>query len=179
MDHTLHIFRGPVRIMSGKLAEIWDALETERAYTPHDLLAFSAETGRVVDLPVSRPISAREETQNEVEQPARRGRPKLGVVSREITLLPRHWDWLASQRGGASATLRRLIDDARKASDATTSLRQRQTAAYTFMNAMAGNFPGYEEALRSLYRNDEADFRAKIMNWPRDIRDTALCYAYP
>lgn len=101
------------------------------------------------------------------------GRPKLGVVAREVTLLPRHWDWLAQQPGGASVALRRLVEEARRASSGADRARRAQEAAYRFMQAMAGDRPGYEDALRALYAGDGAGFRDHLRSWPRDIRDHA------
>jgi hypothetical protein len=102
-----------------------------------------------------------------------RGRPKLGVVAKEVTLLPRHWAWLNSQRGSASATLRRLVDDARKASVGTDRVHRAQDAAYRFMYDRAGNAPGFEEAMRSLYAADRDGFLAATEGWPGDVRDYA------
>jgi hypothetical protein len=105
--------------------------------------------------------------------PARgRGRPKLGVTAREVTLLPRHWDWLATQPGGASVALRRLVETARR-SDAARA-RAAQEAAYRFINAVAGNQPGHEEALRALFGNDLDGFAQRIAAWPADVRGYAL-----
>ncbi|MCP1184488.1 DUF2239 family protein [Paenibacillus sp. 1781tsa1] len=109
---------------------------------------------------------------NEHEQPARRvGRPKLGVVSGEVTLLPRHWDWLKAQPGGASVTLRKLIDEARRTGENEGKVRAAQEASYHFMTAMAGDFPQYEEALRALYAGNEDLFYGLIDHWKPDIRD--------
>jgi len=99
--------------------------------------------------------------------PKGRGRPNLGVRAREVTLLPQQWEWLGRQPGGASAALRRLVEDARrKAPDD----RARQDAIYAFMRDMCGNRPGYEEALRALYCGDTAQFDTLIAEWPGDIR---------
>jgi hypothetical protein len=98
----------------------------------------------------------------------RRGRPKLGVVSREVTLLPRHWAWLSTQPGGASVTLRRLVDTAAK--DPIVEQRVIQDAIYRIANALAGNEPGFEEAMRSLYRTNQAEFTESISTWPQDVR---------
>jgi hypothetical protein len=98
------------------------------------------------------------------------GRPKLGVVAREVTLLPRHWEWLNGQPGGASVALRRLVEEARRTHAGRDRARQAQEAAYRFMSAMAGNEPGYEEALRALYRGDEARFDEMTAPWPADVR---------
>ena len=103
-----------------------------------------------------------------------RGRPKLGVVAREITLLPRHWDWLAAQPGGASATLRRLVENARRDGGADGRQRAAREAAYRFLSAVAGNLPGYEEALRALFAGDAARFETQMADWPKDVRAYAL-----
>lgn len=108
------------------------------------------------------------------EEPRGRGRPRLGVVAREVTLLPRHWDWLAAQPGGASVALRRLVDQARNADDAPHRQRAARDAAYRFLSAMAGNLPGFEEAIRAIYAGDTARLQALSQDWPADIRDHAL-----
>ncbi|HKP95611.1 MAG TPA: DUF2239 family protein [Fibrobacteria bacterium] len=107
------------------------------------------------------------------------GRPKLGVVSREVSLLPRQWEWLASQSGGASAILRRLVDEERKKSLAGDSLKKNQERAYKFMSVMAGNRHGYEEALRSLYRKDRKGFQLHTRTWPPDVKAHAAALAKP
>jgi hypothetical protein len=101
------------------------------------------------------------------------GRPKLGVVSREVTLLPRHWDWLNSQPGGASAALRKLVDDARRVNSAMDRVQHSQGVAYKFMSAMAGDFPGFEEAIRALFAGDYQRFKRLVASWPVDIQDHA------
>jgi uncharacterized protein len=105
------------------------------------------------------------------DAPRGRGRPKLGVVAREVTLLPRHWDWLAAQPGGASVVLRRLVDSARHASEAKDRVRASREAVHRFMTALAGNLPGYEEALRALYAGERARFEAWSVDWPEGVRD--------
>jgi hypothetical protein len=99
------------------------------------------------------------------------GRPKLGVVAREITLLPRHWDWLAQQSGGASVAIRKLVEEARRTGEDKDRIRQAQEAAYRFMSAMAGNAPHYEAALRALFADDATGFGNLIAEWPADVRD--------
>ena len=101
------------------------------------------------------------------------GRPKLGVVSREVTLLPRHWDWLNSQPGGASVALRKLVEEARRVNSGRDKVRHSQEAAYRFMSAMAGNLPGFEEATRALFAGKSESFNDLIDSWPVDIRDHA------
>ncbi len=107
------------------------------------------------------------------------GRPKLGVVSREIGLLPRHWEWLATQPGGASVTLRKLVEEAKKKNQDKDRLRQAQEIVYKFMSVMAGDLPRYEEALRALYAQHEKDFAAMIAEWPKDIREHTRRLAKP
>jgi hypothetical protein len=109
--------------------------------------------------------------------PRGRGRPKLGVVAREVTLLPRHWDWLNSQSGGASVALRKLVEAARLAGDDEDRTRHAQEATYRFMTALAGNLPGYEEATRALYAAHPERFDASIAQWPADVREHAATLA--
>jgi uncharacterized protein len=114
-------------------------------------------------------------TQAEPELPPSRGpgRPKLGVVAREVTLLPRHWEWLARQAGGASVAIRKLVEEARRSGDDKNRIRRGQEAAYRFMSAMAGNQPHFEEATRALFAPDPPRFNVLIAGWPADVRDHA------
>jgi uncharacterized protein len=134
------------------------------------LLIFEDQSGRQVDFDLRGEL-------NEVmwrALPARPrsgpGRPKLGVVSREVSLLPRHWDWLEQQPNGASAALRRIVDQARKREPGEQRARLAREAVGRFMSAMAGNLPGYEEASRALYANNRPRFEELIRHWPHDIR---------
>ena len=102
-----------------------------------------------------------------------RGRPKLGVVAREVTLLPRHWDWLAAQPGGASAAVRRLVDAARQGTAGADRIRQAKESAYRFMSAMAGNEAGFEEATRALFAGNAPRFLEMTETWPPDVREHA------
>jgi hypothetical protein len=106
--------------------------------------------------------------------PRGRGRPRLGVVAREVTLLPRHWEWLAAQPGGASVMLRRLVDEARRTGGEKSQERARQAIAYRFMSAMAGDLPGFEEAARALFAGNRDSFERQIAAWPADLRDYTL-----
>jgi hypothetical protein len=106
-----------------------------------------------------------------VPTPRGPGRPKLGVVAREVTLLPQHWEWLARQSGGASVALRRLVDEARRSGEDKDRMREAQEAAYRFMSVMAGNKPHYEDAIRALFAPDPARFEKLIAEWPADVRD--------
>jgi len=103
------------------------------------------------------------------EQKRGRGRPKLGVVSREVTLLPRHWEWLSNQPGGASVALRRLVEQARNNNSEQDKRRAAQDSAYRFLTVLAGDAPGYEEAIRLLYANDLDGLREIIASWPSDV----------
>jgi hypothetical protein len=102
------------------------------------------------------------------------GRPKLGVVAREVTLLPRHWAWLAEQPGGASVALRKLVEEASRDKTGRDKRRRAQEAAYRFLSAMAGNRPHFEEAVRALFAGDKQKFIDCAQAWPRDIADYAL-----
>lgn len=109
--------------------------------------------------------------------PRGRGRPKLGVVAREVTLLPRHWSWLSAQPGGASVALRKLVDEARRTYGEQDRRRKAQERAYHFMSAMAGDMPGFEEATRALFANDQSRLREQIAAWPTDVREHVIALA--
>ena len=111
------------------------------------------------------------------EAPRGPGRPKLGVVAREVTLLPRHWDWLNAQPGGASVALRKLVDEARREGEGQDRARKAQEAAYRFLTALAGNLPGFEEANRALFAGDRGRFEAETEGWPDDVRNHARTLA--
>jgi len=148
-------FSGFDHLGSGSLAQAYAAsLGAENA------LIFDRQTGRVVDIDPRFPPTA--------DEAPKAGRPKLGVVPREITLLPRHWDWLATQPGGASVALRKLVEEASRNPEA--QMRQKRDAAYRFATALVGNAPGYEEAMRALYAGQKDEFAAHIEAWPADVR---------
>jgi hypothetical protein len=106
-----------------------------------------------------------------------RGRPKLGVIAREVTLLPRHWDWLSAQPGGASVALRKLVEEAKRGTVSREDRRRSQERAYQFMSAMAGDLAGFEESIRALFAGDSNQFRQLTAEWPGDVRDYALALA--
>lgn len=183
-------FLGTRRIAAGPLDAVAAAAKTAED-RGESALVFDNATGRVVDLDLRGRLDevlarldevlARRDADPSarlVDDPAppprRRGRPSLGVVSREISLLPRHWEWLNAQGRSASATLRRLIDEARKAEGGETARRAARDAAYRFMSTMAGDLPGFEEATRALFADDLDAFRARIADWPEDIGRHAL-----
>ncbi len=100
------------------------------------------------------------------------------MIAKEVTLLPRHWDWLNVQPGGASVALRKLVDEARRVSGDRDRIRAAQEAAYRFMSAIAGNLPGFEEATRSLFAYDRRRFTEFVAKWPEDVRDYAVKLAF-
>jgi hypothetical protein len=113
-----------------------------------------------------------------VSEPRGRGRPKLGVVSREVTLLPRHWEWLTAQPGGASVALRKLVEEARRTHGEKDRRRKAQERAYHFMSALAGDMPAFEEVARALFANDQPRLRELVAAWPADVRDHAIALAF-
>jgi hypothetical protein len=184
-DAAYIAFDGERRIASGDLGDVARAakqLLDRRKDT--SVLIFDGQTSAPVDidfrgsvddvlarLPKKELAAAEENTA--AAAPRGPGRPKLGVVAREVTLLPRHWDWLAQQKGGASVALRRLVDGARRTGEDRDRIRHAQEAAYRFMSAMAGNLPHYEDAIRTLFANDPGRFEKLIAEWPADLRDHA------
>lgn len=164
-EASLTAFAGFRRIASGTQAELLARLRDG----PIDPLPFVFDdaTGERLDLdlrgagPNAEPHRA----------PAARsvGRPRLGVVAREVTLLPRHWDWLSRQPGGASVALRKLIDEARRVHADRDGVRAAREASYRFMSAIGGDLAGFEEAARALFAGDSARFDALIAAWPEDV----------
>lgn len=176
-DQTCTAFVDERRLASGPLhvvaAAARRALDADPAAR---VLIFSDRDGRAVDVDLR---GSPEEVEARLAPPPARprgpGRPRLGVAAREVTLLPRHWDWLAKQPGGASVTLRRLVEEASR--DPRAARREAQEAAYNFMTAMAGDQPGYEEACRALFAEDPAGLEARTTGWPADVRAHALALA--
>ncbi|UPJ62443.1 DUF2239 family protein [Bradyrhizobium sp. 191] len=189
MQGTYTAFVGQRRLASGTAGEV--ALAVKRTTQPLDqpVVIFDDGTGRSIDFDLrgeDREVLARldklappsAETAETPAEPRGRGRPKLGVVAREVTLLPRHWEWLGAQPGGASVALRKLVDDARRASGAKDRERQARDAAYHFMSTMVGDLPQFEEASRALFADDRRRFTGLIADWPTDIRDHIVKLAY-
>ncbi len=170
---TWTLFDGERRLVSGALAEV--ALAAQAAVDAEGpVLAFDDQTGRVVDLDLHGSPAAVAERYAVVVPARGRGRPKLGVVAREVTLLPRHWEWLAAQPGGASVALRRLVDQARRGEAGAGERKARQEAAYRFMSSMAGDLPGYEDAIRALFAGDREGCATHMAAWPAAVREHAL-----
>jgi len=140
----------------------------------------------VLDLASSRPveinfIGTEEEVLQRIPraQPRTAGRPKLGVVAREVTLLPRHWEWLSAQPGGASVALRKLVELASRDARQGDAMREARDAAYRFMHELAGDAPGCEEASRALFAGDAARLEQIVADWPADVRAHLLALAQP
>ena len=173
-------FQGHRCIASGRLAEVARKVKTvaDRA-GDEPILVFDDRRGELVEIDlrgtvddVNKRISHGGRSVTGVaEQKRGPGRPRLGVISREVTLLPDQWDWLDGQPGGASAALRRLVLAARRSGQGKDRARQSQEAVYRFMTAMAGDFPGFEEALRAFYRRDQPRLNGLIAPWPSDVRE--------
>lgn len=166
MESTVSAFLDDALIASGEREEVTRLIEERYPGDHGDIRVFDDATGRITDLDYYDALRSAPPV------PARgRGRPRLGVTAREVTLLPRHWDWLTGQSGGASAALRRLVEEARRgAESAGRTERQRRDAAYHFMQAACGDRPGYEEALRALYKGDDGGFVTLTGSWPKDVR---------
>jgi hypothetical protein len=198
-------FAGQERIAAGPLAEValaaWAVVQRGQPVT---VLVFEDATGRPIDIDyrgaeadvvariprepapaagsddaghVAADVAPETEATTTPAPPRGRGRPRLGVEAREVTLLPRHWAWLATQPGGASATLRRLVEEARRGSGARDRVGDAQEAAYRFMSAMAGDAPGFEEAARALFAGDRARFEHVTHGWSPDVRAHAMLMA--
>lgn len=168
---TYSVFAGDVRLAQGGLAEVLAAAKRHIDGGGGELLLFFDEqSGRQVDFDLRGGLD--EILARHVEEPARRGpgRPRLGVVAREVTLLPRHWEWLEAQQNGASAALRRLVEEARKRDPQKELARRTREAMSRFMTALAGDRPGYEDAARALFAGQRDAFLQAIAIWPKDVR---------
>jgi uncharacterized protein len=186
MNEIFTAFEGQRWLASGPLADVALAIKHVTRPSSEPIVVFSDSTGRAIDLDLrgsDQDVVARFADHTPSNTPAEtavrgRGRPRLGVVAREVTLLPRHWDWLNAQPGGASVALRKLVDEARRTNGDKDRLRAARDAAYHFMSAMAGDLPNFEEASRALFVDDRRRFVSQIANWPEDIRDHVVKLAY-
>jgi hypothetical protein len=177
-------FEGPRRIAAGELSEV--ARKSKEIIDRPDhgpVLIFDDATGETIE------VDFRGSAEDVLERikgttgegsapddfdrggPRGPGRPRLGVVGREVTLLPRHWDWLGSQPGGASVALRKLVEEARRQGEGKDRARRSRQVAYRFLSVMAGNLPGFEEATRALFVGDRGRFEELVEPWPADLRD--------
>ena len=180
---TCIAFEGDRRIASGDLREVIRAAkEALDRHKDAAIIVFDGKTSATIEIDfrgsmadvlarlpddAGAPIPAEAAA---VTVPRGPGRPKLGVVAREVTLLPRHWEWLARQPGGASVAIRKLVEAASRTGEDKDRIRQAQEAAYRFMSVTAGNKPHYEEAIRALFAGDAIRFEQRIAEWPDDIR---------
>jgi hypothetical protein len=177
--HSYTAFLGGTQVAHGPLPDVARAAAAAmRRAGGTAPLVFDDADGRQLELDLrgtptqaaARATSALRATPAPAPQPQRgRGRPQLGVVAREVTLLPQQWEWLSLQPGGASVTLRKLVDEARRATGKNDP-RLAQERTYRFLHALAGDLPGYEEALRALYRRQREDFDKASAPWPEDVR---------
>ena len=183
--HACTAFAGTQRLAGGPVRDVARAVKIHvDAHPESQVLVFDNTSAQPVEFDLRGTVedvlarldqtvpSATKPAESE-SRPRGPGRPKLGVIAREVTLLPRHWDWLAAQPGGASVTLRKLVEDARRAAEGADRRRTAQEAAYRFMSAMAGNAAGFEEATRALFAADAAAFESLTHSWPADVRDFA------
>jgi len=190
-DLAVTAFDAGRRVASGPLAHVLEDLRHYRILTPAaDISVFVDGTGErlpiALDLEPSALLPAAAaaldgQGEQVLAQPAPRrpGRPRLGVVAREVTLLPEHWEWLSRQDGGASVTLRNLVDQARQTEAVRDQVRLAHEAAYRYLQAAGSGLPGYEDALRALHAGDAAQFEAQLMGWPEDMREYARSLAFP
>lgn len=177
-------FKGSQRIASGELAEVAQRTKETLDQGGHEsVLIFEDATGEQVEVDfrgtAEDVLQRLAETRRgeggvapaDSNLPRGPGRPKLGVIAREVTLLPRHWNWLNSQPGGASVALRKLVEEARRVNEGKDRIRRTHEAAYRFMSAMAGNLPDFEEAIRALFANNQDRLYELIKVWPEDIQN--------
>ena len=174
-DQALLAFAGHRLLARGPAAEVVAAVKTATD-AGESVLTFDGVTGGVVDLDLRGDIAAVLARLIPASGPEKRGpgRPKLGVTAREVTLLPRHWDWLAGQPGGASVALRKLVEGALREAEGPDRARGAKEATYRFMTAIAGDLSGYEVAVRALFAGDGAGFEVSVDGWPDGVRDAVL-----
>ena len=168
---NLIVFAAFKRIAQGSTPDVLAQLRERKDDTPY--LVFNEQTGEQLDFDLHNRAGAvahAASAETPEETPRGVGRPKLGVVAREVTLLPRHWDWLNRQPGGASVALRRLVQEASRVNADRDAVRASREAAYRFMTAIAGALPGFEEATRALFAGERERFEALIDSWPADLR---------
>ncbi|HES75426.1 MAG TPA: DUF2239 family protein [bacterium] len=203
-SNSFTCFDGNRRVATGPLQAIALTLKEVRSSgTTNSVLVFDNSTGRTIDIDTrgtddevltrladsvapSGPYTPMHPDTSPSAPPSEppsnegrgRGRPKLGVVPREVTLLPRHWEWLGAQPGGASVALRKLVEEARRAGSERDSIRKAHERAYHFMSAIAGDLPGFEEATRALFARDPNRFSDLVASWPADVRDHAVLLGF-
>ena len=177
VDMDCAAFSGSRLIARGAPREVLPAVKAA-ADAGEDVLVFDLATGRTAEFDLRGDLEAALSRLPEAPETRKGpGRPKLGVTAREVTLLPRHWDWLAGQPGGASAALRRIVEAAMREAEGPDRVRRAREATYRFMTAMAGDLPNYEEATRMLFAGDWTAFDAAVESWPEGVRDVARAMA--
>ena len=184
-------FAGQRKVAFGQPRAVASAVKSTVTQNPDaQVLVFDARSSEAVEIDLrgsEAEVLARLPVEAEAQAPAAEvaaeatpaaprlpGRPKLGVVAREVTLLPRHWEWLSAQPGGASVALRKLVEQSLRDNAEADRRRAAQESAYRFLNAIAGNLPGFEEATRALFAGDVTCFGGEMASWPNDIREHAL-----
>lgn len=169
-ERTYTAFADLRQIAAGPLAEVLPKLKAWTDEHPGEPpLVFDDTRGRQIDFDLRGSVT--DVLARALPAPAAGpGRPKLGVVSREVSLLPRHWEWLEEQPNGASAALRRLVDEARHREPEQQRQRRGQDALSRVLTALAGDLPHYEEATRALYAPDRPRFESLIAKWPAAVR---------
>jgi len=181
MSAGLTAFVGSQQVAAGSLADVAEQTKVALDERPdQNCFVFDDSTGRQIEIDFRGSVEDVLSRLGVVAPPpARPGRPRLGVVAKEVTLLPRHWEWLAGQSGGASAALRRLVEQARRDSSGEEIARGAQESCFRFMNAVAGDLPGFEEALRALFKGDAGKFDRESNGWPPDVQQYARRLAQP
>ena len=175
MPITYTAFLDGRRLATGPLHEVAVAvLHSQQARPEGNPLVFSDASGQSADLDLrggEQAVAARYTVAAPTPAPKGRGRPKLGVVAREVTLLPEHWQWLAAQSGGASVALRKLVHEARRKGGERERTRQARERAYHAMSTLAGDLAGFEEASRALFAGDHERLAVQMAAWPEDVRE--------
>ncbi|WP_336141793.1 DUF2239 family protein [Acinetobacter sp. 102] len=167
---TYTAFSGSTFIATGQPTELAIKIKLTPK-TTENILIFNDQTGRQVDLDLSGSEQEIHQRYSEPEPTKKVGRPKLGVISREITLQKKHWDWLDQQSSSASAVIRKLIDKELNDPTSESNIMLAKQSTDRFMSAMLGNMPNYEEATRALYQGDQANFLKMIQDYPKDIKN--------
>lgn len=176
-DMNCAAFSGARLIARGAPREVLPVIKAA-ADAGEDVLVFDLATGRTAEFDLRGDLEAALARLPEAPEIRKGpGRPKLGVTAREVTLLPRHWDWLAGQPGGASAALRRIVEAAMREAEGPDRVRRAREATYRFMTATAGDLPNYEEATRMLFAGDWTAFDAAVAEWPEGVREVARMMA--
>ena len=169
MDTELYTaFRWTRRLATGPLPAVLTAAYPFRDSAPPPLV-FDHRTGQQHDFDWRG--SLEDVLARALPSPAKAGpgRPKLGVVSTEVTLLPRHWEWLNAQPARASGTLRRLVETA-MAQEASQP-KKRIEALGKILWAVAGNEPQFEEASRALYAGDRMRLKLLTEGWSGNLAE--------